>query len=45
MLDKAASCGLVRGLLHDFRECVILCLQYVDETILFSSAELIRPFI
>jgi hypothetical protein len=39
MLDKAARAGLVKGLLHDFREGGILSLQYADSTILFSSSD------
>jgi hypothetical protein len=46
MLDKAATCGLVRGLLlHDFGEGGILSLQYADDTTLFSGAELDHLFI
>jgi hypothetical protein len=38
MLAKAASKGLVRGLLEDFRPGGIASLQYADDTILFSKA-------
>jgi hypothetical protein len=40
MLDKAARSGLVKGMLHDFREGGILSLQYADDTILFSSTDI-----
>lgn len=40
MLDKAARSGLVKGMLHDFREGGILSLQYADDTILFSSSDI-----
>jgi hypothetical protein len=39
MLDKAAKSGLVQGVLRDFRKGGILSLQYVDDTILFSSSD------
>jgi hypothetical protein len=39
MLAKAASKGLVRGLLEDFRPGRIASLQYANDTILFSKAE------
>lgn len=39
MLQKAASAGLVRGVLQDFREGGILFLQYAEYTIFFSSAD------
>lgn len=39
MLSKAASKGLVQGLLGDFKEGGVLSLQYADDTILFSSAQ------
>jgi hypothetical protein len=39
MLSKAAKRGLIQGLLGDFRPGGILSLRYVDDTILFSSAE------
>jgi hypothetical protein len=40
MLDKAARSGLVKGMLHDFREGGILSLQYADDTILFFSSDI-----
>ena len=39
MLDKAASAGLIKGVLQNFRMGGIVSLQYADDTILFSSAE------
>jgi hypothetical protein len=40
MLDKSAKCGLIQGVLQDFRVGGIVSLQYADDTILFSSADL-----
>jgi hypothetical protein len=37
MLAKASSGGLVRGMLCNFRPGGVLALQYVDDTLLFSS--------
>jgi hypothetical protein len=39
MLAKAASKGLVAGLLVQFRPGGILILQYADDTVLFSDAD------
>jgi hypothetical protein len=39
MLDKASRAGLIRGLLEEFRQGGILTLQYVDDTLLFSSSD------
>jgi hypothetical protein len=39
MLKRAADKGLVRGLLSSVREGGIMSLQYVDDTLLFSSVE------
>jgi hypothetical protein len=39
MLDKATRKGLISGLLGDFRAGGIVSLQYVDDTLLFSSAD------
>jgi hypothetical protein len=40
MLDKSVQGGLIQGVLQDFRVGGIVSLQYVDDTILFSSADL-----
>jgi len=42
MLDRAARLGLIKGVLQNFREGGVISLQYVDDTILFSSADLCR---
>jgi hypothetical protein len=39
MLSKAAGKGLVRGLLDQFRPEGILAMQYVDDTLIFSSSD------
>ena len=40
MLDRATRAGLIQAILQDFREGGNISLQYVDDTILFSSANL-----
>lgn len=42
MLDKAARSSLIQGELTDFTEGGIMSLQYADDTILFSSADLLH---
>jgi hypothetical protein len=39
MLAKASNGGLIRGLLCNFRPGGVLALQYVDDTLLFSSCD------
>jgi hypothetical protein len=39
MLAMAAGVGLIVGLLEEFRHVVVITMQYVDDTILFSSCE------
>jgi hypothetical protein len=40
ILTKTSRKGLVRGLLENFRPGGILALQYVDDTLLFSSCDI-----
>lgn len=40
MLDKAARNGRIAGVLQNLREGGIMSLQYADDTVLFSSANL-----
>jgi hypothetical protein len=39
MLRKASDQNLIQGLLTEFREGVVVCLQYADDTILFSGTD------
>jgi hypothetical protein len=41
MLDRAAKRNLVGGLLEQFRPRGVLTLQYADDTLLFSSCDML----
>jgi hypothetical protein len=39
MLDRSAGKGLISGLLGDFRPGGVMALQYIDDTLIFSSTD------